>query len=169
MISQKEAAAFMGLKPPRTPTIRDVAASVVVPKLDLSSLNVRVDAFRENLPMGLEGINLTDLPENTTIMLQAILEEDAQITVYDAKELLTTRILHPEESTGDLAASIYWEPQTDGTRIIAGMPYAWWVERGHDNFLGHWYMKDATDRARLRLPEKIRQQVNGLLTQTETP
>ncbi len=159
----------MGMKPPRTPLLADIGEITRIPSLDFSSLDVSIDAFRENIPMGLQGINLTDLPERSSIMLQALLEEDAQITVRDAREILTSRVLPtpPEEggSTGALAASIYWEPQVTGTRIIAGMPYAWWVERGHDLFGGYWYMRDATERARLRLPEKIRIQINGLLTQ----
>ena len=158
-------ALFMGLKPPRTPNIAEAVGLLVAPTLDFSALDVRIDAFRENIPMRLQGIDLSGLPEKSSIMIQAILEEDAEITVNDAKELLSSRILHPEDSTGDLEASIYWEPEVFGTRIIAGMPYAWWVERGHDNFMGHWYMKDATDRARIRLPEKIRMQINGLLSE----
>jgi len=136
-----------------------------IPDLDFSRLSVRVDAFRENLPMGLEGIDLSNLPEESMTMLQGILEEDAQQTVADAKMVLAQRILHPEESTGFLESSIRWQPEVFGTRIIADAPYAWWVERGQRSFMGHWYLQTATDWAKLRLPEKIRAELNGLIFQ----
>jgi len=135
------------------------------PPIDFNILSVRVDAFRENLPMGLEGIDLSNLPEESMTMLQAILEEDAQTTVNDAKMVLAQRILHPEESTGFLESSIRWQPEVFGTRIIADAPYAWWVERGQRSFMGHWYLQTATDWAKLRLPEKIRTELNGLIFQ----
>ena len=96
-------------------------------------------------------------------MLQALMEDDAQVTVDNAKALLAGRILHPEQSTGFLESSIYWQPQVDGVRLIAGAPYAWWVERGHESFTGHWYMRDAVELARVRLPERIRYELNGLI------
>lgn len=135
---------------------------------DLNALSIRVDAFRENIPMGLPGIDLSNLPEETLIIIQALLEDDADITVSDAKSILVGRILHPEESTGFLESSIYWQPQIDGVRLIAGAPYAWWVERGHHTrgggyFPGHWYMTGAIDLARQRLPNRIREQLNELI------
>lgn len=158
----KAAATLGGLIPP---TIFEVGEGGEVGgvELDLSQFNVRVDAFLENLPINIQSIDLSQLPESSSTMIQAILEEDAEITVADAKEILTSRILHPESSTGFLASSIHWEPEVFGTRILADAYYAWWVEQGHDNFTGHWYMQDATERARLRLPEKIRTQIEGLL------
>ena len=101
-------------------------------------------------------------------MLQAILEEDAEITVRDAQEILTARIIRPEESTGDLSTSISWMSEVFGTRIFASIFYSEWVEDGHalpggGFFTGHHYMRDAVARARLRLPEKIRLQLNGLI------
>lgn len=141
-----------------------------VPVFDFNALSVRVDAFRENLPMGLNGIDLMDLPENSKIMLQALLEDDAQVTVENAQALLHGRILHPEESTGFLESSIHWQNQVDGIRIIADAPYAWWVERGHRTrgrgyFPGHWYLTDAVELARQRLPERIRYELNQLIFQ----
>jgi hypothetical protein len=127
------------------------------------SLNVRVDAFLNNMPITLDKIDLTDLPNNTRIMVQAIMEEDAEQTVLDAQDILISRILHPEDSTGFLSASIGWMPEVSGTRIFADAYYSWWVEEGHDNFTGHHFMADATERARLRLPEKIRLELNGLI------
>lgn len=135
------------------------------PEFDLSILDVRVDAFRENLPMRLEGVDLSWIPEESKTMIQGILEEDAQQMVNDAKMVLAQRIIHPELSTGFLGSSIGWMPEVDGVRVYAGAPYSWWVERGHDNFMGHWYLKTATDWAKLRLPEKIRAEINGLIFQ----
>jgi hypothetical protein len=130
---------------------------------DLNALSVRVNAFRENIPMGLNGVDISDWPEEHRTMLQALMEDDAQVTVDNAKALLAGRILHPEQSTGFLESSIYWQPQVDGVRLIAGAPYAWWVERGHESFTGHWYMRDAVELARVRLPERIRYELNGLI------
>ena len=157
------AAAFMRMPRPNPPRVRDVQAITQIPDLDLTAFDVRVDAFRENIPMRRDLLDLSGLPEKSTMMIQAIMEEDADITVSDAKELLSSRIIHPEESTGFLESTIFWQPEVFGTRIVAGAPYAWWVERGHDNFTGHWYMRDATDRARIRLEDKIWKQIKGLL------
>ena len=131
----------------------------------IQPLNIRVEAFRENLPMGLEGLDISNLPVETERRIQALLEEDAEETVMDAKEILMSRILHPEDSTGNLEASIGWMPETFGTRIYANAFYAWWVEQGHHTFGGHWYLKGATDLARQRLPDKIRFELNQLITQ----
>lgn len=155
---------FMGINAPATPKLVDVVSAGRIPVMDLTGFDVRVDAFLDNRPVRLAQLDISALPEKTNIMMQGILEEDAEITVNDAKEILTSRILHPEESTGDLSASIGWTPEVFGTRIFANMYYSWWVERGHDLFTGHHYMEDATARARLRLPEKIRLQLNGLIS-----
>jgi len=125
--------------------------------------NVRVDAFLDNRPVTLDKLDLEPLPENTRIMLQAILEEDAEQTVVDAQEILRDRIIHPAQSTGFLEASIGWMPEVFGTRIYADAYYSAWVEEGHDNFTGHHYMRDAFTRAKLRLPEKIKAELNGLI------
>lgn len=149
----------------REPPLPEVPAP---PMLTFPDFQVRVDAFRENIPIGLDGIDLSDLPEKSSIMLQAILEEDAEQTVLDAKEILSDRILHPEESTGTLETSIGWQPEVFGTRLYASAFYAWWVETGHRTrgggyFPGHWYMTDAVTRAKLRLPDKIKLELNGLI------
>jgi len=139
------------------------------PMLGFDALSVRIDAFRDNIPIQLEGVDLSNLPMETREVVQALLEEDAEITVNDAKTILHNRILHPEESTGWLESSIHWQPQVDGVRIVADAYYAWWVERGHrvgsGYFPGHWYMTDATERMKQRLPFKIWVQVNQLITQ----
>lgn len=141
----------------------------VIPQLDLTGLSVRVDAFRENLPMGLEGLDLSNLSEESRVMLQAIMEEDAEQTVIDAKQILNERmaayvspwIVRP--TSGFLESSIHWQSQIDGVRIVADAPYAWWVEEGQRTFLGYHYLETALQWARLRLPEKIRLELNGLL------
>lgn len=126
-------------------------------------LNVRVEAFRENIPMPLERLSLRDLPEETIRRLQRVFEEDAEETVTDAQEILVSRILHPEESTGTLEASIGWQPEAFGTRITASAFYAWWVEEGQRTFTGHHYMRGALDLARQRLPGKIREELNRIV------
>lgn len=126
-------------------------------------LNVTTEAFRENIPMPLNRISLMNLPEETVRRLQRVFEEDAEETVLDAQEILTARILHPEESTGTLEASIGWQPEAFGTRITASAFYAWWVEEGQRTFTGHHYMKGALDLARQRLPEKIRMTLNDII------
>ena len=149
-------------------TIIDQSSTKPIPTptpFSIQPLNMRVEAFRENLPMGLEGLDISNLPVETERRIQALLEEDAEETVMDAKEILVSRILHPEESTGTLEASIGWMPETFGTRIYANAFYAWWVEEGQRTFTGHHYLKGATDLARQRLPEKIRFELNQLIFQ----
>jgi hypothetical protein len=126
-------------------------------------VSLRVEAFRENIPMGLEGLDISDLPEKSAARLQEIFEDDAEVTVMDARQLLRERILHPEASTGNLEHSIGWQPQTNGTRIYADAYYAWWTEEGHHSFLGHHFLRDATDRARERLPLRIRAELDELI------
>lgn len=133
------------------------------PPFDLRMLSVRVDAFRENLPMGLEGIDISDWPEEHRTMIQAIIEDEAQVTADNARELLHRRILHPEQSTGFLESNIHWQPQVDGARVVADAPYAWWVERGHDSFMGHWYLHDAVELAKIRLPDRIKNEIRGFI------
>ena len=137
--------------------------------ISTAPLSVRVDAFLDNRPVRLDRIDLSNLPEESSIMIQAIMEEDAEITVRDAQQILTERILHPEESTGDLSTSIGWMSEVFGVRIFANMYYSAWVEEGHmlpggGYFSGHHYMADAVARAKLRLPEKLREQLNGLIS-----
>lgn len=181
----KIAAILGGVSPP---TIFEVGEGppIEVPRLDFSQFNVRVDAFLNNLPMPLERLDLSDLPLKVEEVIQRILEEDAEETVADAKAILHSRILHPDQSTGFLESSIYWQPEVFGTRIVANAPYAWWVERGHRIvnprsrkltgeiveksvspyfFGGHHYMLGAVDLARQRLPEKITYELNQLITQ----
>ena len=127
-------------------------------------LSFRADVFLDNRPVRLDRIDLSNLPEESSTMVQAILEEEAELTVRDAQQILTERILHPEESTGDLSASIGWMSEVFGVRMFANMFYSAWVEEGHDNFMGHHYMADAIARTRLRLPVKLGEQLNGLIS-----
>ena len=126
-------------------------------------LSLRVEAFRENMPMGLEGVDLSGLPEASRRRLQEIFEDDADMTVMDARQMLRERILHPESSTGNLEHSIGWQAQTNGTRIYADAFYSWWVENGQRTFLGHHFLKDATERARVRLPMRIKAELDALI------
>lgn len=140
-----------------------------VPELDLSGLSVSIRAFRENLPMPLKGIDLSELPEDSRIMLQAVFEEDAQQTVEDARRILDDSMANyvspwiVRPTTGFLRDGIRWQPEVSGTKIIADAPYAWWVEEGQRTFPGYHYMQGATELAKIRLPEKIRLELNGLL------
>lgn len=144
------------------PPMKELPTPSILP---IQPLSVRVEAFRENLPMGLNGLDISNLPADTEALLQQILEEDAEETVADAREILVSRILHPEKSTGTLEASIGWMPEVFGTRIYANAFYAWWVEEGQRTFTGHHYLRGATDLARQRLPDKIREALNQLITE----
>ena len=164
------ATSIMGLmqrimEPPLPPT----GGGDIPTSFNFDALSVRVDAFLENIPIGLNGIDLTNLPENSRIILQTLIEEDAEETVADAKAILNSRIIAaPDEHSYFLESSIHWQPQVDGVRILADAYYAWWVESGHKTrgggyFPGHWYLTGATDLAKQRLPNKIREALNGLI------
>lgn len=133
------------------------------PFAGFAPMTVNVEAFRENMPMGLDGIDISMIPEESMEAVQRVLEADAPLTVEDARRILESRIIYPERSTGDLSGSISWMPQSFGTRIYAGMPYSWWVEQGQRIFTGHWYMRDATEEARMRLPQKIRDELGKII------
>ena len=126
-------------------------------------MSLRVEAFRENIPMGLEGLDISDLPEKSAARLQEIFEEEAAMTVFNARELLIERIKYPERSTGTLENSIGWEPQTNGTRIYADAYYAWWTEEGHHSFTGHHFLRDAVALSRERLPLRIKAELDELI------
>lgn len=159
----KEAALLGGIIEIPERIIGDGPTIPQLPMMGFAPMEMRVEAFRENIPMGLDGIDLSMIPEQSMEAVQRVLEEDAPITVEDAKRILVSRIIYPELSTGWLESSISWMPEAFGTRIYAGAHYAWWVEQGHQTFLGHHYLKDATDMARMRLPEKIRNELSKIL------
>ena len=131
--------------------------------LDPLTMSVDIHAFRENIPMGLEGIDISDLPEKSRRRLQEIFEDDAEMTVTDARQILRSRIIHPDRSTGTLERGINWQPQAFGTRIVSDAFYSWWVERGHHTFTGHWFLTDATARAKERLPLRIKAELDAIL------
>jgi len=145
----------------------------IPPMFSIQPLNITVEAFRNNLPLSVGGLDISDLPEKTLAALQILLEEDADETVADAKAILASRIgepylargQNPPRTTGDLEASIGWMPDTFGTRIYANAFYAWWVEEGQRTFTGYHYLKGATDLARQRLPDKIHDELNQLIFQ----
>jgi len=136
--------------PPPTPTM-----------FHIRPLSINVQAFLDNRPVGLDRLDLTNLPNDSETMIQAIMEEEAQLTVEEARQLLRSQV---KVWTGNLADSISWMSEVDGIRINADAYYAWWVEFGHDNFGGYHYMTDATARTKLRLSIKLREQLNGLIT-----
>jgi hypothetical protein len=130
--------------------------------MGLGPMEMRIEAFRENIPMKLEGIDLSMIPEEAQEALQKIFEEDAALTAEDARRILRSRIIYPESSTGFLESSIGWMPDTMGARVYAGAPYAWWVEEGQRTFTGHHYLRDAVEESKLRLPDKIRAELDRL-------
>ena len=145
---------------PEAPTVKPPTDAFITPP----PLSMRVDAFLDNRPVRLDRIDLSNLPEATNFKLQALMEEDAEETVVDAQEILTARIKDHNASTGDLSASIGWMREVFGVRIFANMYYSAWVEEGHDAFTGHHYMRGAVDLARQRLPNKIREELNQLIS-----
>lgn len=134
------------------------------PIIDPTAISVRADAFLDNRPITLDRIDMSGLPEESRTMIQAIIEEDAEITVADAREKLEYEVTSNKGRwSGTLASSIGWQPQTDGVRVLADAYYAAWVEEGHQSFGGYHYMDYAFKRMRLRLPEKVKLQIRGLI------
>lgn len=136
-----------------------------IPSPDLTSLNVNVNAFLNNLPIDLNKISLMNLPEEAVMVLQELLEEEAEIIVNDARKSLRSQVIN---WTGFLGSSIGWMPQVDGVRVYADAYYGLWVEEGHrlpkgGFFEGYHYMRTATEAAEIRLPEKIRGRLNELI------
>lgn len=147
------------VEPPSIPTI-----TVPSEPFGFSALSLNVQAYRENLSMRLEGVDLSNLPDETREKLQWVVEDDADMTVQDARSILRSRIIHPAESTGNLEQSIGWTKQVDGVLISADMPYAWWVEEGQRTFTGHHYLRDAVAMSRQRLPLRIKAELNALIS-----
>lgn len=135
-------------------------------------LRVGVSAYRENLQMGMDKIDISNLPEETRGLIQRVLEEDASMTVFNARELLMERMLHPEISAAHggmhLENTIYARPTSDGVLITAEAPYAWWVEEGQRSFSGHHFMRDATEMSRERLPMRIKEELDRFIRESTT-
>lgn len=140
----------------------DIGPEPVIPEtvMSFAPMEVSIEAFKENTPMKLESLDLSMIPEQSRGAVQRILEDDAQITVEDAYMMLESQV---KVWTGNLGNSIQWQPQTNGVRIFADAYYAYWVERGHDTFPGYWYMNYAFNNARMRLPLKIRAELNNII------
>lgn len=161
LFETNKAAALIDFVIPEAQLTTTMVGEVLEP---LPPLRIRTEAFLDNLPIKLDNVDLMKLPAEHQTMIQAILEEEAQLTVEEARQILTSRLYHPDLSTGNLAGSIGWMNETDGVRIFADAYYAWWVELGHDNFPGHHYLTDAFERTKLRLEPKLREQLNLLIT-----
>lgn len=139
------------------------------PQLDLSGLSISLNAFRNSESISLDKLDITNITEEAREKLQRVFEAEAQETAEDAKNILDAKIASyvsqwtVRPTTGRLRDSIRWEPQPDGARVVADMPYAWWVEEGQRTFGGHHYLKTAFEFSKMRLPLKIREELNGLL------
>ena len=126
-------------------------------------IGIRVDASINNIPVPIDRIDLSNIPELTTLELQQIMEEEARVTVMKSQQLLRQRIIHPERSTGRLERSIRWIPRLPGVTIEAVAPYSFWVEEGHRSFSGHHFLRDVMPDARRRILAKIISRVNILI------
>lgn len=130
---------------------------------DIGLMGIKVDASMNGIPVNIDRIDLSNTPNLTLLQLQEIMEEEATLMVDDAKRLLDERIIHRDRSTGRLGRSIRWTHQIPGVTVEAVAPYAFWVEEGQRSFTGHHFLRDATELARQRLPEKIINRVNQLI------
>ena len=126
-------------------------------------IGIRVDASINDVPVPIERIDLSNLPELTTLQLQEIMEEEAPLIVDDSRRILDERILHPELSTGYLSSTIRWFPRLPGVTVEATAPYSFWIEEGQRSFTGHHFLRDATELARQRIPGKVVSRLNLLI------
>jgi len=126
-------------------------------------IGMKTEAYMNNLPIRLDSIQFDGLTEEARNRLQSVFEDEAEMTVIDARSILRSRIIYPELSTGTLEASIGWYPETDGVRITADAYYANWVEAGHDMFMGHHFMEDAFNLAKERLDLKVKMELDTLI------
>ena len=126
-------------------------------------IGMKTEAYMNNLPIRLDSIQFDGLTEEARNRLQQVFEDDAEMTVIDARSILRSRIIYPELSTGILESSIAWFPETDGVRITADAYYANWVESGHQTFMGHHFMEDAFNLAKERLDLKVKAELDTLI------
>ena len=153
----------IGFIPPKKagalPVIDDVAGGLV----GSFGIGMKTEAYMNNLPIRLDSIQFDGLTEEARNSLQSVFEDDAEMTVLDARSILRSRIIFPERSTGTLEQSIMWYPETDGVRITADAYYANWVEAGHGTFMGHHFMEDAFNLAKERLSLKVKAELDTLI------
>lgn len=134
-------------------------------------ISMSVQAYRDNIPMELERIDMSNFPEASREALQRVFEVDAEMTVMDARAILNERVnnyVSPDPSyqysgNRNLENSINWRSTTNGVTVYADAYYAWWVEQGHHSFGGHWFMGDAAEMAKQRLPLKIQEELYRLI------
>lgn len=141
------------------------------PPIGFAPMQISVEAFRDNVPIRVESIDLSMLPEQTRAQLQSLFNEDAETTVLDARAILNERVSNYVSKNADymytgnrtLENSIRHERTSNGYRVVADAYYAWWVEQGHQSFSGHWFMGDAAEMAKVRLPMRVREALRELM------
>jgi hypothetical protein len=165
---QLDARGLIGATETRTPLVaaavqQDPRRMVERMMRSFGLIGVNVDASINNIPVPIDRIDLSNIPELTVLQLQEIMEEEAPIIVNDAQRILDDRIIHRDRSTGRLGRSIRWIPRLPGVTIEAVAPYSFWVEEGHRSFSGHHFLRDATELARPRIRTKIMDRLNILI------
>jgi len=131
--------------------------------LGTSYISMKTEAYMNNLPINLDSVRFDGLTEEAKNRLQRVFEDEAEMTVYDARRILNSKIIDKDRSTRNLEESIGWRPEVDGVRITADAYYAEWVEEGHDNFGGHHYMYEAFEMAKPRLDMKVKLELDTLI------
>ena len=131
--------------------------------LGTSYISMKTEAYMNNLPINLDSVRFDGLTEEAKNRLQRVFEDEAEMTVYDARRILNSKIIDKDRSTRNLEESIGWRPEVDGVRITADAYYAEWVEEGHDNFGGHHYMYEAFEMAKPRLDMKVKAELDSLI------
>ena len=124
---------------------------------------VTTEASINGIPVPISALDISNIGNLSAGRIQEVLERQAPLIVGDAQRILTTRIIHPEKSTGRLASSIGWESRLPGVNIFASAPYSFWVEEGQRSFTGHHFLKDAGFFARFRITEAIKRELNDLI------
>lgn len=130
---------------------------------DIGLIGINVDASINNVPVPIDRIDLSNIPDLTLIQLQQIMEEEGPRMEADARRLLDERIIHRDRSTGRLGRSTRWISRLPGITLEAVAPYSFWVEEGQRSFTGHHFLRDAADLARPRLQMKIADRLNILI------
>jgi len=130
------------------------------PFMGFAPMSVAITANRNSTPIGIDYLDISMIPEESREAVQGVLERDAPNTVEDAYRSLQSQV---KVWTGRLGGSIRWFPEPMGVSIQAGEYYADWVEEGHQSFTGYHYLQYAADMARMRLPGKIREELNKVI------
>ena len=123
--------------------------------LGAQKLFLKITVNRNGRAVPYQALNLEGLEPVTNREIMKALRDEARQTRVRARHLLHQRILYPEKSTGRLERSIGWTTTSKGVTLYAGAPYGGYVELGWSRFMGHHFMKDAVEEARMRLPKAI--------------